>query len=90
MTITSIHKIHTIPRGRKKGEQERFVVTARSTDGAYCLKQPGIKTNREQDYKKVFSLDEVEQLTKAGWSVRMKSEVSGEWNTLKCEGLVYA
>ena len=88
--ISLIYKNHTIARGPKKGQQERFVVSPRASDAAFCLKRPKIKTNRDDDYKKVYTLIEVEQLTKLGWSVRMKSDVSGDWNTLKFEGLVYA
>lgn len=90
MMVSLINKVHMIARGPKKGQQERFVVSPRTSDGAFCLKRPEVKTNQDQDYKKVFTLSEVERLTKQGWSVRMKSDVSGDWNTLKYEGLIYA
>jgi hypothetical protein len=90
MSVRRIWKEHRISRGPKKGQTELFIVTARASDGAYCLKMPDERSNTEQFYRKVYTLNDVATLTRQGWSVRMKSQVTGAWNTLKSEGLEYA
>ena len=90
MSVMRISKQHRIPRGTKKGLTEQFVVEPRSTDRAYCVKPANERSNRDEAYTKVFTLNEVASYTRKGWSVRMRSQVSGDWNTLKSEGLEYA
>ena len=90
MSLTRIWKDHRIPRGPKKDEFELFVVEPRALDGAFCVKPAAERSNRDEFYTKVSTLDEVASYTRKGWSVRMRSQVSGEWNTLKSEGLRYA
>ncbi len=88
MSISRIWKEHTFPRGKRKGQQELFVVEPRSENGMYSVKKLGHQTNRvPDDYDDVATLDEVWRLLQAGRSVRMRGAISKEWNTLNNKGI---
>jgi hypothetical protein len=90
MTLTRIWKDHTFPRGKRKGDTKLFVVKPRDKDNKFCVKEAHEKSNRDEVYEKLDTLDEVAIYTRKGWRVRMWCEEIGEWNTLKYEGLNYA
>ena len=91
MTVTRIWKEHTFPRGKRKGQQELFVVQPRAENGMYSVKKLGHRSNRiPDDYDDVATLDEVLTLLQLGRAVRMRGTVSNEWNTLNNKGIQHA